>query len=64
MQLTNIVLMRAAYWANLQGRMSIDRKLRDFPVYYDLQLADTVKYILRDIFICIIKEQCSDQGES
>ena len=44
--------------------MSIDRKEWDFGVYYYLPSADTVKYILKDIFICIIKEQCSDQGES
>jgi len=31
--------------------------------YYYPELADTVKYILKDIFICIIKEQCSDQEE-
>jgi len=43
--------------------MSIDRKERDFWVYHYLQFVDTVKYILQDIFICIIKEQCSDQGE-
>jgi len=44
--------------------MSIDRMERDFWVYYYLQLADTLKYILKDIFICIIKQQCSDEGES
>ena len=33
-------------------------------MYYYLQLADTLKYILKDIFICIIKEQCFDEGES
>jgi len=33
-------------------------------VYYYLQLADTLKYILKDTFICIIKEQCFDEGES
>ena len=28
--------------------------------YYDyLQLADTLMYILKDIFICTIREQCS-----
>jgi len=43
---------------------SIDRKAWDFGEYYYLQLADTVKYIFKDIFIYIIKEQCSDQGES
>jgi hypothetical protein len=35
-----------------------------FGVYYYPELADTVKYILKNIFICIIKEQCSDQEES
>jgi len=29
--------------------------------YYYLQLADTLKYILKDVIICMIKEQCSDQ---
>jgi len=29
--------------------------------YHYLQLADTLKYILKDIFICTIKEQCSDK---
>jgi len=33
-------------------------------VYDHLQLVDTIKYILMDIFICIIEEQCSDQDES
>jgi len=32
-----------------------------FGFYYYLQLADTLKYILNDIFIWIIKEQCSDK---
>ena len=36
----------------------------DCGVYYYLQLADTLKYILKDIFICIIKGQCIDEGES
>jgi len=43
---------------------SIDQKERDFGVYFHLQLVETVKYILMDILICIIKDQCSDQGES
>jgi len=29
--------------------------------YHYLQLADTLKYILKDIFICTIKEQCRDK---
>ena len=63
MLLASILKTRAAYWANLQV-MTIDRKEHDFGVYCDLQLADTVKYILKDIYICIFKEQCSDQEES
>jgi len=64
MQLTSILKTRAACWANLQVITSIDWKKWDFGVYNYLQLADTVKYILKDIFICIIKEQCSNQWES
>ena len=37
---------------------------RDFCVYYYLQSADTLTYIVQDIFICSIKEQCIDEGES
>jgi hypothetical protein len=44
--------------------MSIDGIEQDFWVYCYLQLADTTKYILKDIFICITKEQCSDKEES
>jgi len=29
--------------------------------YHYLQLADTLKYILKNIFICIISKQCSDK---
>jgi len=29
---------------------------------YYLQLADTLKYISKNIFICIMEEQCSDEG--
>jgi len=64
MQLTFILKTRAAYWANLQVMTTIDREEWDFGVYYYLQLANTVKYILKDIFICIIKAQCSDQEET
>jgi len=63
-QLTVILKTTAAYWANLAVMTSIDRKERDFEVYYHLQLADTVKYIIKDIFICIIKVKWSDQEES
>jgi len=64
MQLTFILQMTAANWANLTVTMSIDWMKRDFWVYYYVQLADTLMYILRDIFICIIKEQSIDEGES
>ena len=46
MQLTSILQMTAAYWANLTVKISIDQMKRDFGVYYYLQLADTLKYIL------------------
>jgi len=45
-------------------RTSPDQKKWDFSVYYDLQLAEAVKYILNYILKCIIKEECSDEGES
>jgi len=64
MQLTTILKSKAANWANLQVMTSFDRKERDFEVYYYLQLADTVKYILQDLSIWIVKEHCIDQGES
>jgi len=44
--------------------MSIDRMEGVFGVYYYLQLVDTLKCILNDIFISIIKEKCSDKEES
>ena len=37
---------------------------RIFEYYYYLQLVDSLKNILNDICISIIKEQCSDKGES
>jgi len=64
MQLTSILKTRAAYWAKLQVITTIDRKERDFGVYNYLQLSDTAKYILKNIFLCIIKELYSDQEES
>jgi len=63
MQLTSMLQKTAANGANLTVNMSIDWIEQDFWVYYYLQLADTLKYILKDIFICIIKEQCIDEGE-
>jgi len=64
MQLTSILQTTAANWANLTVKMSIDQMKSDCWVYYYPQLAATLKYILKDIFICIIKEQCFDEGES
>jgi len=64
MQLTSILQTTAAIWANMTVKMSIDRMEWDCWVYYYPQLAGTLKYILKDIFICIIKEQFSDEGES
>jgi len=61
MQLTFILKTRAANWANLAEMTGIDQMARDFGAYYYPELADTVKYVLNHIFICIIKEQCSDQ---
>jgi len=43
---------------------SIDRMARHFGDYYYAEFADTVKFIVKDIFICSIKEQCSYQEES
>jgi len=37
---------------------------KDFGDYYYPEFVDTVKYILKDIFICIIQEQHSNQEES
>jgi len=64
MQLTSILQMTAAYWANLAVKMSIDRMEWVFGVYYYQQLVDNLKCISKDIFICIINEQCSDKEES
>jgi hypothetical protein len=36
----------------------------DFGDYYYPEFVDTVKYIVKDIFVCIIEEQCCDQEES
>jgi len=64
MQLTFILKPRAACWENLAVMTSIDRMARHFGDYYYPEFADTVKYILKDILICIITEQCSDLEES
>jgi len=64
MQLTFILKTRVANWANMVVMTSIDRMARHFGDNYYPGFADTVKYIVKDIFICIITEQCSDQEES
>ena len=64
MQLTFILKTRAAYRATLAVMSSIDRMAWDFGDYHYPETADTVKYIVKDILICIIIEQCSDQAES
>jgi len=51
MRLTFILKTKAADWAILQPMTIIDRKTRDFGDYYY-------------IYLCIIKEQRSDQEES
>ena len=56
--------MSATKWVILQVMTSIDRTEWDFGHYFYLQLPDTVKYILNDVFICSIEEQFIDQGES
>jgi len=43
---------------------NIDQMARHFGDHYYLESVDTVRNILKDIFICIIKEQCSDPEES
>jgi len=60
MQLTFILKTKAAYWANLAAMISINRMARHFGDYYYPEFTDTVQYILKDIFLCIIKQQCSD----
>jgi len=49
---------------NLVVRTSIDGKEQNLRMYFYLQLVDSAKYILEDIFICIINGLCSDQGEN
>jgi len=61
MQLTFILKTRAAYWVNVAVMTSIDRMAQHFGDYYYPDFADTIKYILKDIFICIVTEPCSDQ---
>jgi hypothetical protein len=61
--LTSTLQMRAVYWANLTVMRSIDRQEWVFDYHYYVQLADTLEYILKNLFICIMKEQYSDEGE-
>jgi hypothetical protein len=44
--------------------MSIDGIVRDTYVCFYLQLVNTLENILNNIFVHIIKEPCSDEGES
>jgi len=44
-----------------EWRRELIERNGDLQYYHYLQLADTLKYILKDIFICTIKEQCSDK---
>jgi hypothetical protein len=64
MQLTFILKTWVAYWVNLAVMTCIDWMAQHCGDYYYPALADTVKYILHNIFICIIKEQCSDHEDS
>ena len=63
MQLRFILKTRAADWAKLAVMTSSDRMAQHVGYYYSPEFLSTVKYILKDIFICINKEQCSDQEE-
>ena len=64
MEQTFILKIQVAYWANLPVMTCIDWMARDFGDFYYPESAYTVKYILMDILICNIREQCSDQQES
>jgi hypothetical protein len=64
MQLTFILKTTAAYWAYLPVMTGIDHMAWHFGDYYYPELVNTEKYILKDIFVCIIKKQCSNQEES
>ena len=64
MQTTSILQTRAAYQATGYVELNIDQKEQHFWLYYQQQLADTLKYILKDLFVCIVKEHCSDKWQS
>jgi len=55
MQLTSILQTTAANWANLTVKMSIYWMTQDCGVYYYVQLADTLMYILKDILYVLLK---------
>jgi hypothetical protein len=63
MQLTAILKTIAAFECIRQQRWELTEANGIFEYYHYLQLADTLKYIIKGIFICIIKEQCSNKGE-
>jgi len=63
MQLTCILQTTAAYWLNLQVKMSIDSRERDVWMYYNWTFLENWNYILKDIFCCIIEGQCKHEGE-
>ena len=50
MQQTFILNTRAVNWANLPVMTSIDQMARHIGDQYYPELADTVKYILKDIY--------------
>jgi len=53
----------AAFWVNSQCRQASTERTGISECYHYLQLVDTIQHILKDIFICTIKEQCSDTGK-
>jgi hypothetical protein len=44
--------------------ISINRMAQHFGDYHYPEFAVPVKHILKDIFVCIIKQQYNDQDES
>jgi len=61
MQLTFRLNIRAAYRAKLAVLARMDRMERHFGECCYPKFSDTGKYILKDVFICIITKQCSDE---
>jgi hypothetical protein len=64
MQQAFIFKTRAGYRVNLAVMTRIDQMAWHFGDYYFPELVDTVKYILKNIFVCIIKELFGDLEES